>query len=178
MKKRHLHFAKNPFRSRGIFNLKSVGILSLLLLAASFLTGNVHAQEMQQAFRDKIPYKTLKGTVERKDHHTYIERSFTLPDSVKRLRIEFSYSGAAQHTTIDIGLMDPARFWGWSGGARSVLTISAEDATPGYLPGVLPGGEWKLVLGIPNIRGGVVSGYEARIYIETSSGITEFSDKP
>jgi len=74
--------------------------------------------------------------------------------------------------------MDPARFRGWSGGARNVITISAEDATPGYLPGALPGGEWKLLLGIPNIRDGVVSEYEARVYVETKTRIVEFFDKP
>jgi hypothetical protein len=74
--------------------------------------------------------------------------------------------------------MDPARFRGWSGGARNVFTISAEDATPGYLPGPLPGGKWELLLGVPNIRPGVVSEYEARIYVETRTAVLEFSDKP
>lgn len=143
-------------------------ILFLLLMMAA-LTDSVGGQGL---------YKILKGKIERKDYHTYIERAFTLPDSVRRLRIEFSYDGRDQRTTIDIGLMDPVRFRGWSGGARTVFTISAEDATPGYLPGALPGGEWKLLLGIPNIREGVVSAYEARVYIETKTGVTEFSDKP
>ncbi|TDW96908.1 CehA/McbA family metallohydrolase [Dinghuibacter silviterrae] len=119
-----------------------------------------------------LPYKILKGKVERKDFHTYIERSFTLPKGVKRLRIEFSYDGREQRTAIDIGLMDPERFRGWSGGARNTFTISEEEATPGYLPGVLPAGQWTLLLGVPNIREGVVSNYEARIYINESS------DKP
>lgn len=158
--------------------MKNKGIICFLLLAAPILIENAHAQDTQRAFSNKIPYQTLKGKVERKDFHRYIEKPFTLPDSVKRLRIEFSYNGKDQRTTIDIGLMDPARFRGWSGGARNFFTISAEDATPGYLPGALPGGEWKLLLGIPNIRDGVVSEYEARVYIETKTGITEFSDKP
>jgi hypothetical protein len=146
------------------------GRLSSLLLVALILMGGVHGQD--------TPYLILKGKVERKDYHTYIERPFVLPDGVKRLRIEFSYNGKEQHTTIDIGVMDPARFRGWSGGARAFFTISAEDATPGYLPGPVPGGTWKLLLGIPNIREGVVSEYETRIYIETKTGVTEFSDQP
>jgi hypothetical protein len=149
--------------------MKSNGILCLLFLGLILMEG---AQAQDTA------YITLKGKVERKNYHTYIERSFTLPDGVKRLRIEFSYNGKEQRTTIDIGLMDPARFRGWSGGARNAFTISVEDATPGYLPGPLPAGQWTLLLGIPNIREGVVSQYEARIYIETKTGITEFSDKP
>jgi hypothetical protein len=128
--------------------------------------------------RAQIPYETLKGKVERKDYHSYIEKEFTLPDGVKRLSIEFSYTGKEQRTTIDLGLMDPVRFRGWSGGSRNTFTISAGDATPGYLPGPLPSGKWTLLLGIPNIRQGVVAEYEARIFIETRSGITEFSDRP
>ena len=150
--------------------MKSNGIICLLILGTRILLDGANAQE--------TPYKILEGKVERKDYHSYIEKPFTLPDGVKRLRVEFSYNGKEQRTTIDIGLMDPARFRGWSGGARNVFTISAEDATPGYLPGPLPGGEWKLLLGIPNIRAGVVSEYEARIYIETKTKVTEFSDKP
>jgi hypothetical protein len=158
--------------------MKSNGIICFLLLVSPILMDNAHAQDTQKAFTDKIPYKILKGKVERKDYHTYIEKPFILPDGVKRLRIEFSYTGKEQRTTIDIGLIDPARFRGWSGGARNVFTISAADATPGYLPGALPGGKWTLLLGIPNIREKVVSTYEARIYIETKIGVTEFSDKP
>jgi hypothetical protein len=48
------------------------------------------------AFTDKIPYKSLKGKVERKDYHTYIEKPFTLPDGVKRLRVDFFYNGKKQ----------------------------------------------------------------------------------
>lgn len=141
-----------------------------LILGALIILNSGHAQE--------APYTILTGKVERKDYHRYIEKAFTLPGGVKRLRVEFSYTGKGQRTAIDIGLMDPARFRGWSGGARTGFTISAEDATPGYLPGPLPGGEWKLLLGIPNIRDNVVSEYEAHIYIETQTRVTSFSDKP
>jgi predicted metal-dependent phosphoesterase TrpH len=154
------------------------GIICFLVLGTLILLDSAHAQDAQKAFTDTTPYKILKGKVERKDYHTYIEKPFTLPEGVKRLRVEFFYTGKEQRTTIDIGIMDPARFRGWSGGSRNVMTISAEDATPGYLPGALPGGRWKLLLGIPNIREKVVAEYEARIYIETKTGITEFSDKP
>jgi hypothetical protein len=158
--------------------MKSKGLIYFLLLVGQISMYNASAQKTQRHYTDKTPYKILQGKVERKDYHTYIEAPFTLPDGVKRLTIEFSYTGKEQHTTIDIGLMDPARFRGWSGGAKNTFTISAEDATPGYLPGVLPGGKWQLLLGIPNIREGVVAAYEARIYIETQTEITEFLNKP
>ncbi|WP_431215096.1 CehA/McbA family metallohydrolase [Puia sp. P3] len=146
--------------------MKKPGSIWLLLLCL-FLLDSARGQVI-----------ILKGKVERKDLHTYIERSFSLPDSVKRISVVFSYNGKDQRTTIDIGLMDPVRFRGWSGGARNSFTISAEDATPGYLPGALPAGKWTLLLGVPNIREGVVSEYEARITIETRPVITEFSSMP
>src|SRR5579859_3075663 len=140
--------------------------------------GTANGGSPDRADKNNTPYKVLKGKVERKDYHTYIEAPFTLPDGVQRLRVEFSYNGKEQRTTIDIGLVDPVRFRGWSGGARNGFTISPDDATPGYLAGPLLPGEWKLLLGVPNIREGVVSEYEARIYIETQTGVTEFYDKP
>ena len=149
-----------------------------MLFAGQFFLYNASARETQKHYTYKTPYKILQGNVERKDYHTYIESPFTLPDAVKRLTIEFTYTGKEQHTAIDIGLMDPVRFRGWSGGAKNTFTISDRDATPGYLPGPLPGGKWKLLLGVPNIRDSVVATYEARIYIETTAGITEFSAKP
>ena len=48
---------------------------------------------IDRAYAQDAPYKTLKGKVERKEYHTYIEHPFILPDGVKRLRVEFSYTG-------------------------------------------------------------------------------------
>lgn len=158
--------------------MKSLGRICFLFVTTLVLMSDAQAQDTQKSIGDKVPYETLTGKVERKDYHSYIEKAFTLPDGVKRLRIEFSYNGREQRTTIDLGLMDPVRFRGWSGGSRNVFTIGTEDATPGYLPGPLPAGKWTLLLGVPNIREGVVSEYEARIYTDTTIGVTAFSDGP
>lgn len=55
-------------------------------------------------------------------------------------------------TVIDLGLWDPLRFRGWSGGSRDRFTISRSDASPSYLVGDLPPGRWQVMLGIPNAR--------------------------
>ncbi|MET9297364.1 CehA/McbA family metallohydrolase [Streptomyces sp. NPDC003077] len=54
----------------------------------------------------------------------------------------------------DIGIFDERGtelggegFRGWSGGARTEFAISAEKATPGYLPGPIDAGVWHVVLG-------------------------------
>src|ERR1700743_1368889 len=145
--------------------MKNKGLICLLLLVVPIL----------QAHSQDTLFTVLKGRVGRKDYHTYISKPFVLPAGVRRLRVGFSYTGKEQRTTIDLGVWDAERFRGWSGGSRSGFTISAEDATPGYLPGVLPAGKWKLLLGIPNIRPNVVSKYEARVYVDFQAGITEFS---
>jgi len=65
--------------------MRNSGIIYFLFFSAVILIDRAYAQD--------APYKTLKGKVERKEYHTYIEHPFILPDGVKRLRVEFSYTG-------------------------------------------------------------------------------------
>jgi hypothetical protein len=106
----------------------------------------------------------LTGEITYADNQTYREVPFSVPEGVTRVTVQFSYSGREQRTTIDLGLFDGERFRGWSGGNKNTFTISETDATPSYLPGAIRPGVWKLVLGIPNIRQGVRSEFQARIY--------------
>ena len=108
----------------------------------------------------------LEGVITGTDHQTYKEVPFQLPDGTKRLTIDLAYTGRDARTTIDLGLYDPERFRGWSGGNKREFTIAASDATPSYLVGPLPRGEWKLVLGVPNIRPGNQSDYTAKFWFD------------
>jgi hypothetical protein len=119
-----------------------------------------HAQQRP----DSIPDVRLDGVVTHADAQTYKEVPFTVPDGVARLSVEFSYTGREQRTTIDLGIFDPERFRGWSGGNKSAFTIAATDATPSYLAGPILPGRWFLLLGIPNIRENVRSEFHAKIY--------------
>ena len=105
----------------------------------------------------------LTGVLTRADHETYKELEFEVPAGVERLTVEFSYTGREQKATIDLGLFDPERFRGWSGGDKMSFTLSATDATPSYLPGPIRPGRWLLILGVPNIRVGCEAAYEATI---------------
>jgi len=125
-----------------------------------------------------IPYQVLTGTLTRADYEQYRQVPFDLPAGVTRLTIRFTYGGKDQHAVIDLGLEDPQRFRGWSGGTRDRMTLSVEDATPGYLPGPLPAGRWRLLLGAPNIREGATAPFEARIHIERAPMVTSFADAP
>ena len=88
--------------------------------------------------------------------------SFTVPPGVTQLVVRYDYteriSAKPQETggnTIDLGLFDArgaafpaAGFRGWSGSERGEIKVGREGATPGYLPGPLPPGEWHVLLGL------------------------------
>ncbi|WP_226668496.1 CehA/McbA family metallohydrolase [Microbulbifer aggregans] len=121
----------------------------------------------------------LTGTLSRDDHQSYREIQFTVPAGTERITVEFSYD-RSERTTVDLGLYDSQRFRGWSGGNKARFTLSETDATPSYLPGPLPAGEWRLLLGIPNIRDGVTSEYAARIYFQRGAAAHNqgFTEQP
>ena len=112
------------------------------------------------------PNLTLRGTVKGAQNNTYIEAPFTVPAHTRRLTITFHYTGKEEKTTLDLGLEDPNGFRGWSGGNKNTFTISADDATPSYVPGELIAGEWKLLIGVPNIRPQSTASYEAEVFFE------------
>jgi len=51
---------------------------------------------------------------------------------------------------IDLGLVGPDRFGGWSGSERSTVTVTPTWATPGYVPGVVRG-SWQVILGLHRV---------------------------
>lgn len=108
----------------------------------------------------------LTGSIDGSDHQTYRELPFRVPAGVAAITIEFEYGGQEDRTVIDLGLSDPKRFRGASGGNKRRFTLSESYATPSYLPGPLIAGTWKLILGIPNIRKTSHSTYTAKIRFE------------
>jgi hypothetical protein len=83
-----------------------------------------------------------------------------VPPGVNRLSVRYDYGRPAPPpgfagNALDIGVFDQrgiglrgrVGFRGWSGGFRDSFTISASDATPGYLPGPIRPGTWYVALG-------------------------------
>lgn len=127
------------------------------------------------------PDLVLRGEVKSDQNNTYIEVPFAVPAGVDRITVSFRYNGKEDRTTLDIGIADPQRFRGWSGGNKSTFTISLSDATPSYLSGEIVPGTWKLWIGVPNIRSTVTASYEAEIYFERAgkgAQLPEFADAP
>lgn len=105
----------------------------------------------------------LQGKVTNPQNKTYFEVPFDVPAAVDRISVDFSYSGKDQKTAFDLGIADPERFRGYSGGNKSPFTIGESDATPSYLPGAIPPGKWKLLISVPNIRATEQSEYRAEV---------------
>jgi predicted metal-dependent phosphoesterase TrpH len=82
-----------------------------------------------------------------------------VPRGVRQIAVSYTYDRPAVPAgtlgnACDIGIFDQRGadlaghgFRGWSGGARTDFAISAQDATPGYLPGPVEAGTWHVVLG-------------------------------
>jgi len=89
---------------------------------------------------------------------------FEVPPGIARLQVRYQVSrplsgdkvGWQEGNIVDIGLFDPRGaeflaakgFRGWSGTSRQEFTITADEATPGYLPGPVQPGAWHVVLGL------------------------------
>jgi len=85
---------------------------------------------------------TLDDRVASAWHYLPVE----VPSGACGLRVELEYerSGAV----LDLGCIGPGGFRGWSGGARRAFVITADAATPGYLPGELEAGTWQVIVGL------------------------------
>ena len=148
-------------------------LVALAVLAVFFEAAGARAQT------SRAPDLTLTGTLTGAAHETYTELPFKAPAGTQRLTVEFSYTGKEQKSVIDLGLRDPDRFRGWSGGNKSRFTVAEADATPPYLAGPLKPGTWKLILGAPNIRKAARVDYVAKVWFDPAAKpFAGFSDKP
>src|SRR6478672_2481297 len=73
-----------------------------------------------------------------------------VPPGTGALRVELDY-GRADGAVLDLGCFGPGGFRGWSGGARESFVIARDAATPGYLPGDLEAGTWRVAIGVHRV---------------------------
>ena len=64
------------------------------------------------------------------------------------------------------GVPGAGRFRGWSGGARDRFVIGAAEATPGYLPGEIEPGVWRVITGLYQVP---LDGLDWEIVAQTAS---------
>ena len=90
---------------------------------------------------------TFEHTLTPDDHGRFVELRFEMPPDTETIGVSCTVQGQERAgTLVDLGLRDPARVRGWSGGARDEFVVGHEQATPGYLPGALAPGEWAVLL--------------------------------
>jgi len=103
-----------------------------------------------------------RWTAEDKAEAPYRYLPFDVGPGARAVAVELDYDRTA--ATLDLGVLDPAGFRGWSGGARSGFVINPAAATPGYLPGELVAGEWRVILGLYRVpAGGIDFTLEVRL---------------
>ena len=120
----------------------------------------------------------LKGDVSGAQNKTYFEIPFNVPAGTHRISVDFEYTGKDERATLDLGIADPERFRGQSGGNKSHFTISETDATPSYLPGAIPPGVWRLLIAVPNMRPQTVSHYRAEVRFNSRDEDASFVSHP
>ncbi len=135
------------------------------IIAGALFFAGCTTQPLAQARQDQHREIVLSGDLTRTDHQTYREIPFNVPAGISRVTVELEYDHD-QHTVIDLGLRDPAGQRGWSGGNKSRIVIGIDDATPSYRAGPILPGTWTLVLGVPNIREGVLAHFTATVGLD------------
>jgi hypothetical protein len=103
--------------------------------------------------------KTVTGTFA-PDIEDWFYLPVQVPIGVNQIDVGYSYDKPAvpsgtRGNALDIGMFGPEgielgnerAFRGWSGGFRDRFSISASEATPGYIPGPMTPGTWHVILG-------------------------------
>ncbi len=142
------------------------GIAALaLIFSVSTLPARHQAPIERPATREIV----LEGTISAADRLAWLERAFDVPAGTARIDVETNYGHRTEGTAIEFGLYDPVRFRGASRTSKTGFFIARTTATPAYRPGELPAGTWRLLMGVPSIRDGIVSTYRVVIRM-TSEG--------
>lgn len=77
----------------------------------------------------------------------YVRVPFDLPEGSPSFEVALAVE-EVPGAVVDLGCEGPDGWRGWSGAARRSFVVTADDATPGYLPGHLHGGTWDVILGL------------------------------
>lgn len=131
-----------------------------LLLSGAGLATTAALVTFEPAAAGTSTTKTFTGTFSKATTEDWVYLPFQVPSGVQRIEVSYTYpptvpaSGYSQNV-IDIGIFDPSGidlgnadgFRGWSGGARKSFQLSRTSATPGYLPGPITPGRWRIALG-------------------------------
>ncbi|MFJ4977584.1 CehA/McbA family metallohydrolase [Streptomyces coeruleorubidus] len=102
--------------------------------------------------------RTVRGTLP-PGSPDFVYVPVEVPAGVREIKVAYTYDrpsvpAGTTGNALDIGIFDERGtelggrgFRGWSGGARTEFFIRADEATPGYIPGPVREGTWRIALG-------------------------------
>ncbi|MGB0101477.1 MAG: CehA/McbA family metallohydrolase [Nocardioides sp.] len=132
-----------------------------LLVAGAGVVASAPLMVFEPAAAGSTSKKVFRGHFSRSTTTDWHYLPFQVPRGVRQIEVTYSYPAPTDtgvgysKNVIDIGIFDGSGkglgnakgFRGWSGGARSSFRISRTSATPGYLPGPISPGRWRIALG-------------------------------
>ncbi|GAB2448072.1 CehA/McbA family metallohydrolase [Nocardioides hungaricus] len=134
--------------------------------------------------------KVFRGRFSASTRDDWYYLPFKVPKGVRRIEVSYTYpdpidSGLGfSKNVIDIGIFDSSGigvgnakgFRGWSGGARTSFRLSRTSATPGYLPGPITPGRWRIALGPYQVVTPI--DYEVRVTLVHGAAGADFEPAP
>ncbi|HJQ35418.1 MAG TPA: CehA/McbA family metallohydrolase [Pyrinomonadaceae bacterium] len=159
---------------------KAIRLLIHAALCCALVAAAAHAQTRQTA-RTQTVERVVHVAPPAAGASRYVYVPFDVPRGAVRVGVAYDYAREGGANTIDLGVFDSrfggadtdARgFRGWSGGRRGEFFITRAEATPGYLPGPLTAGTWRIILGLYKVAPAGVD-VKFRIFVETERAKTD-----
>ena len=127
--------------------------------------------------------RTFRGTLSDRDVKCHIPHVFQVPDGAARVRAALCFDPAivaGHRNMICLSLYDPSTFRGarHRHGNRHVAEIGHDSATPGFLPGPLPAGDWVVQLETHMVMPGAACAYHLEVSVDQGEVPPEAADTP
>jgi hypothetical protein len=171
-------YSRHPGESRGlarqsVSDRETRGFRDTRLTALAALALLILASVSQAAEEPTVRLIKAHYTAREQQAARYVNVPFDVAAGVTRVEVELKYDRAGGENVVDLGLMEPGSlalgtkaFRGWTGGERSVIFVSGSDATPGYWPGPILPGTWRVGLGLYKVG---ATGVDVEVTVRLSS---------
>lgn len=112
----------------------------------------------------------IQNTLTELENHQHIVHAFAVPEGATRITIDFEYAPkrtGRYGNLLTLSVFDPQgeRGTGHRGQPTQHVTLSAVEATPGYLPGPILSGEWRVMINTNLILPEASVQYDLKIHI-------------